>query len=74
MATYRIEPARDTLHGSFSREYPPLLCGFSGPCKGNHAKKGETGSSCTYTSSFAWSLCSGWTCFAEEHHPARGDL
>ena len=25
MATYRIEPTRDTLHGTFSREYPPIL-------------------------------------------------
>jgi len=30
MATYRIEPARDTLHGTFSREYPPILTIDSG--------------------------------------------
>ena len=30
MATYRIEPAPDTLHGTFSREYPPILTIDSG--------------------------------------------
>ena len=30
MATYSIEPARDTLHGTFSREYPPILTIDSG--------------------------------------------
>src|SRR6266567_3179121 len=30
MATYSIEPARDTLHGTFSREYPPILTINSG--------------------------------------------
>ncbi len=30
MATYRIEPTRETLHGSFSREYPPILTIDSG--------------------------------------------
>src|SRR5436853_6224136 len=25
MATYSIEPTRDTLHGTFSREYPPIV-------------------------------------------------
>jgi len=30
MATYRIEPARDTLHGTFSRDYPPILTIDSG--------------------------------------------
>lgn len=25
MATYRIEPVRETLHGTFSHEYPPVL-------------------------------------------------
>ncbi|HEY0753865.1 MAG TPA: acetamidase/formamidase family protein [Ktedonobacteraceae bacterium] len=25
MVTYSIEPARETLHGSFSRDYPPVL-------------------------------------------------
>src|SRR5258708_1584990 len=30
MATHRIEPVRDTLHGTFSREYPPLLTIDSG--------------------------------------------
>src|SRR5581483_5087748 len=30
MATYQIEPARETLHGSFSRDYPPILTIASG--------------------------------------------
>ncbi len=30
MATYHIEPTRETLHGSFSREYPPILTIDSG--------------------------------------------
>ncbi len=30
MATYHIEPAQDTLHGTFSREYPPILTIDSG--------------------------------------------
>src|SRR5438105_7535300 len=30
MATYTIEPARDTLHGTFSRGYPPILTIDSG--------------------------------------------
>ena len=30
MAAYTIEPARDTLHGTFSREYPPILTIDSG--------------------------------------------
>ena len=30
MATYRIEPAPETLHGTFSREYPPILSIDSG--------------------------------------------
>jgi acetamidase/formamidase len=30
MATYRIEPTPDTLHGTFSRDYPPILTIDSG--------------------------------------------
>ena len=30
MATYSIEPAPDTLHGTFSRDYPPILTIDSG--------------------------------------------
>ena len=30
MATYHIEPAPDTLHGTFSRDYPPILTIDSG--------------------------------------------
>ena len=30
MATYRIEPAPETLHGTFSRYYPPILTIDSG--------------------------------------------
>src|SRR5258708_28173759 len=30
MATHRIEPVRDTMHGTFSSEYPPLLTIDSG--------------------------------------------
>jgi hypothetical protein len=30
MATYRIEPTRETLHGSFSRDYAPILTIASG--------------------------------------------
>lgn len=30
MTTYQIEPARETLHGSFSRDYPPVLTIDSG--------------------------------------------